>query len=162
VSALAACFSGWEQHNQLLERAISGLDADQLSLRPAEHLWSIRMLASHVVAVRAWWFNGWMGEGGPELAALVDFDEGPEAETRRAEEIVSALGASWAALAGCLGRWTDADLGARFQRPRPNREGERPWRTRQYIVWHVAEHDVHHGGEISITLGMHGLPGLDL
>jgi hypothetical protein len=26
----------------------------------------------------------------------------------------------------------------------------------------VAEHDLHHGGEISLTLGMHGLAGLDL
>jgi uncharacterized damage-inducible protein DinB len=29
-------------------------------------------------------------------------------------------------------------------------------------VWHVAEHDLHHGGEISLTLGVHGLAGLDM
>ena len=26
--------------------------------------------------------------------------------------------------------------------------------TRQWVIWHLIEHDVHHGGEISLTLGM--------
>ena len=34
--------------------------------------------------------------------------------------------------------------------------------TRRWVVWHLVEHDLHHGGEISQTLGTHGLPGLDL
>jgi uncharacterized damage-inducible protein DinB len=25
------------------------------------------------------------------------------------------------------------------------------------VVWHVMEHDLHHGGELSLTLGMHGM-----
>jgi hypothetical protein len=29
-------------------------------------------------------------------------------------------------------------------------------------VWHIAEHDIHHGGELSFSLGIHGLPGMDL
>ena len=57
---------------------------------------------------------------------------------------------------------TEDDLDAKFQRPKPNAAGERPWRDRRFIVWHVAEHDIHHGGEISIILGMHGRPGLDM
>lgn len=34
--------------------------------------------------------------------------------------------------------------------------------TRQWGIWHVAEHDMHHGGELFFTLGMHGLPTPDL
>jgi uncharacterized damage-inducible protein DinB len=30
------------------------------------------------------------------------------------------------------------------------------------VVWHLIEHDVHHTGEMSIILGSHGVPGLDL
>ena len=30
--------------------------------------------------------------------------------------------------------------------------------SRAWVVWHVMEHDLHHGGELSLTLGMHGLP----
>jgi uncharacterized damage-inducible protein DinB len=26
------------------------------------------------------------------------------------------------------------------------------------VVWHVLEHDLHHGGELSLTLGLHGIP----
>jgi len=155
-------YRGWEPHNALLERAVSGLDADQLSLRAAGNLWSIRMLACHVVAARAWWFHDWMGEGGEELGRLSDFDEGPEMETRDAAAIAGALRSSWSAVAGSLGSWSPDDLERQFQRPVPNPAGERPWRTREWIVWHVAEHDVHHGGEISLTLGIHGLGGLDL
>jgi uncharacterized damage-inducible protein DinB len=30
------------------------------------------------------------------------------------------------------------------------------------VVWHLMEHDIHHVGEMSIILGSHGVPGLDL
>ena len=56
----------------------------------------------------------------------------------------------------CLERWSPDDLTNEFVRPTPNEAGERPRRSRQWIVWHVVEHDVHHGGEISFSLGMHG------
>jgi hypothetical protein len=35
-------------------------------------------------------------------------------------------------------------------------------RSRGWVIWHVAEHDVHHGGEISQILGSHGLAPLDV
>ena len=30
------------------------------------------------------------------------------------------------------------------------------------IIWHVLEYDLHHGGELSLSLGMHGLAAPDL
>ena len=155
-------FEGWKTHNELLERAVTPLDEQQLSLSAAENLWSVRMLASHIVAVRSWWFNAWMGEGAEELARFVDFDEGDESERRNAATIVDALHDTWASLEASLRSWTEDDLAKEFQRPAANAQRGRPWRTRQYIIWHVAEHDLHHGGEISLTLGMHGLMGLDV
>src|SRR4029077_5718435 len=111
---------------------------------------------------RAWWFGGWMGEETQALTPLIDYDDMPGADDRPAEPIVDALNPSWASIGRCLQRWTDGDLEQTFQRPRPNKEGQRPWRSRRYIVWHVAEHDLHHGGEISLILGMRGGRGLDL
>ena len=154
--------SGWENHNSLLVKMIEPLGPDDLALSAGRDLWTVGMLASHVVATRAWWFGEWMGEGGPSFAAMGVFDEGEEVKTRDARAIVEGLHTSWAVVAGCIGRWTESDLGAEFQRPERGASRGRPWRTRRYIVWHVAEHDVHHGGEISVTLGMHGRPGLDL
>jgi uncharacterized damage-inducible protein DinB len=30
------------------------------------------------------------------------------------------------------------------------------------VVWHLIEHDLHHGGELSLTLGMHGVAAPDI
>src|SRR5207245_11392888 len=102
------------------------------------------------------------GGGGAEVDALADCDEAEESERRTAPEIVAALEATWSLVDSCLHRWSEADLDAKFQRPRPNAAGEQPWRDRRYLVWHVLEHDLHHGGEISFSLGMHGIPAIDL
>jgi uncharacterized damage-inducible protein DinB len=161
-SPLSKFYGGWEQHNRLLEGVVAGLDERHLSMRAAPDLWTVRTLLNHVVAVRAWWFNAWMGEGGEQLARVLDFDEGEDAERRDAGEILKGLRSSWSSVAASLASWTEDDLGAEFQRPAANAERGRPWRTRGWIVWHVAEHDMHHGGELSITLGMHGHPGLGL
>jgi uncharacterized damage-inducible protein DinB len=34
--------------------------------------------------------------------------------------------------------------------------------TRQWVIWHLIEHDLHHGGEISLTMGMYRLKAPDL
>jgi uncharacterized damage-inducible protein DinB len=159
---ISTFYAGWEHYNQLIERAVSNLDAPQLSLQAAPHLRSIRTIANHIVGARASWFNIWMGEGGTQLARFTSYNEGSESETRAAAQIVEALGLTWSSLAASLSTWTQDDLDKQFQRPTPNAAGERPWRTRQWIIWHVAEHDLHHGGEISLTLGVHGLAGLGL
>jgi uncharacterized damage-inducible protein DinB len=120
------------------------------------------MLVSHVVSARGWYFYKWMAEGGDAWDKYEDWDDMEEMATRQAPELVRGLEESWSLLAPSLDRWTAADLDAQFRRPTPNAKGARPVRSRGWIVWHVAEHDVHHGGEISLTLGMHGLRGLDL
>jgi uncharacterized damage-inducible protein DinB len=71
---------------------------------------------------------------------------------------------TWQMIQQALARWTPADLEQTFQNPYLS-EAERkakPARSRQWIIWHVLEHDLHHGGEVSQALGMHGLVGLDL
>jgi uncharacterized damage-inducible protein DinB len=160
--SLADFYRGWDNYQGMLVRAIAPLDGAQLGLSAAPQLWSVRMLVSHVVAVRHGWFHRWMGEGGTEWDTYAGWADLEETAWRSAPELVRGLEETWSLLAPCLERWTAADLEAEFRRPTPNAAGERPVRSRQWIVWHVAEHDVHHGGEISITLGMHGLRGLDL
>ena len=41
-------------------------------------------------------------------------------------------------------------------------EGEPDTITRPWVIWHLIEHDLHHGGEISLTLGANGISGLSL
>ena len=146
----------------MLVKAIAPLDDAQLDLSAAPPLWSVRMLVSHIAAVRAWWFHSWMGEGDAGWDKYHAWDDLEEMSSRQAPELTRALEETWALVAASMERWTTADLDEEFRRPTPNAKGERPLRSRQWIVWHVAEHDVHHGGELSLTLGMHGVPGLDL
>jgi uncharacterized damage-inducible protein DinB len=93
---------------------------------------------------------------------MTDWDEDEALATRRADEIVSGLELSFSVIRSGLQRWTPAELKQEFVRPSPNEAGERPSRSRQWIIWHLVEHDVHHGGEISFSLGMNGVTGLDL
>ena len=103
-----------------------------------------------------------MGEGDAGWDEYHAWDDLEEMPSRQARELTRLLEETWALVASSLEKWTPADLEAQFRRPTPNAKGERPVRSRQWIIWHVAEHDVHHGGELSLTLGMHAVTGLDL
>ena len=160
--SIAAFYRGWDAYQARLVTAIQPLSADQLDSRAAPHLWSLRILAAHVVATRVWWFHAWMGEGPADLEEMQEWDEDARSELRSAPELVTGLERTWEVIDGCLQRWTVDDLSASFIRPRADAQGERPRRTRQWIIWHLLEHDLHHGGEISFTLGIHGLAGVGL
>jgi uncharacterized damage-inducible protein DinB len=159
---VAEFYRGWEVYQQQLVTALAPLETANLQLQAAPQLWSIGMLANHVIAARAWWFHFWMKEGGEEFDELADWDEGEAMSERSATEIVRGLEATFQLIQSCLSSWTPADMQKQFQRPTPNDAGKRPRRTRQWIIWHVLEHDLHHGGEISFSLGIHGLTGIDL
>ncbi len=71
---------------------------------------------------------------------------------------------SWHVISSALDRWTSADLEQLFSPPASHQtwlrnQGleEAPAHTRQWIVWHVLEHEIHHGGELSLALGTYGL-----
>jgi uncharacterized damage-inducible protein DinB len=80
-----------------------------------------------------------------------------------APELVAGLEATWQMIAEALARWTPADLGRIFPPPAVMSEEERSMSrdsSRQWIIWHVLEHEILHGGELSLALGSYGLPGV--
>jgi uncharacterized damage-inducible protein DinB len=158
VTSLALVYKGWDVYQGQLVKAISPLGAEQLVLRAAPHLRSVGLIAAHIVGARVRWFHRLMGEGGVDIDVLGSWDR-PEAPVRRSAELMVGLEESWQLIQNLLARWTLADLGHVFE---GTYGGEEYSLTRQWIIWHVIEHDLHHGGEISITLGAHGLVGLDL
>ena len=155
--SLTNFYKGWDAYQQLLVTAITPLTPEQLALRPAPHMWSAGMLAAHIIATRVWWFHMWMGAGSDDLVPLSTWDE-EDAPTRSASELVTGLEVTWQMLQNALASWTPADLEHVFQEP----SGYPKQHSRQWIIWHLLEHDLHHGGELSLLLGMHGLPALDL
>jgi uncharacterized damage-inducible protein DinB len=175
VPVLKPIYEGWTRHHALVIDAISGLTPEQLALRTAPHQWAIWQLAAHVAGSRAFWFQDVLGEGDAATRDLFRVDrttvpglsladagwEDVEDHPRTAEELVDGLERTWAIVDDCLRRWTAEDLDVSMVRPSTI---GRPSRTypRGSIVWHVLEHDIHHGGEISQILGSNGLAGLDL
>jgi uncharacterized damage-inducible protein DinB len=149
--------------------ALRDLTPEQLDLRTAPHQWSVWQLAGHVAGSRAYWFHDVLGEGDASTRELFRVEsttvpglplgdagwEDDEDHPRSVQELLDGLRRTWAIVDDCLRRWTAEELNASVARP--ERTHHRGW-----VVWHVMEHDLHHGGEISQILGGNGLPGLDL
>lgn len=152
-----AIYDGWRTYQRLLTEAIAPLQADQLELRAAPHLRSVGDNARHIIGARARWFSG-MGEGGERFEALGQWDR-PGEPARSAQELVQGLEETWQGMHEAIGRWTEAE----WQETWPGEYDDDPDTfTRQWVIWHLIEHDVHHGGEISLTLGVHGIEALAL
>jgi uncharacterized damage-inducible protein DinB len=146
----------WETYQQRLIATITPLSSEQLALPVVSHE-TIGELLAHMIGARFWWFHRWMGEEEPP--ELVDW--GDEEDLRDAASLVSAFATTWRMISPALSRWTATDLEHLVQPP-ASVAAERSPHTREWIVWHVLEHEIHHGGELSLALGGHGLRGIDL
>ncbi|HEY7357159.1 MAG TPA: DinB family protein [Ktedonobacterales bacterium] len=155
---LAIMTEGWKTYQSALSKALAPLSAEQLALRAAPHLHSIDELACHIIAVRAGWYHDILREGDDAFDALSYWDV-PGNPTRSASELVNGLALTWQVMREALARYTPTDLQVVFEE---EREGQTSTYTRGWVVWHVIEHDLHHGGEIGYSLGMHGLEALDI
>jgi uncharacterized damage-inducible protein DinB/shikimate kinase len=172
--ALQTFVDGWQDYQSLLLDALRPLAAEQMALRPAPHQWTLWQIASHMAGVRMYWFHDILRVGDaalrdmfrveqttvPGLTLEVAGWEDDEAHPRAAAEIVDAFEQTWALMAEYIARWTAADLAVVVERWR--RDGAVKLRSREWVIWHLMEHDLHHGGEISSILGSHGLAALDL
>lgn len=173
TTPLATFYEGWEHYQGLLLGALRDLSAEQVASRPGPGMWAVWQLASHMAGSRAYWFHDVLGEGDPatrdmfrvESSTVPDLPledagwEDDEDHPREASDLVRGLEETWAMIDGSLRRWTPDDLTVEFSRERPS--GTETF-TRAWVIWHLMEHDLHHGGEISLILGSHGIPALDL
>ncbi len=150
-------YKGWDVYQGHLVKAIEPLTAEQLELRIAPNLRSIGQLARHIVRTRAGWLYTMMGEGGPDVAAIAQWEY--EGDVPPAAELVRGLEVTFRAWQECLQRWTPEDMEYIFRGERWGRPYEL---SRQWVTWHVIEHDLHHGGELSFSLGAHGLAAPEL
>ena len=155
---LAFFVQGWLNYQHQLSIALARLSPEQLALRAAPDLRSIDELTRHVLAVRAGWFHYNLGEGNLDFSAFQKWDE-PGSLPRSADELVSGLEKTWQVMQEVLGRYTLKDLQSTVE---DEWEGQIYTYTRAWVIWHVMEHDIHHGGEIAYSLGMHGLTAPDI
>lgn len=190
--SLLPFYAGWGIYQQRLVAAIAPLTQEQLALRLTPRHWSIGMYVTHIVANRAWWFHARMGEGSDDLTPLELWALGVcEADVdpcHPAAELVAGLEKTWQMIEQTLAHLTPADLEKLVSplddagRTRHAQQVEpalqpyaqmwleaarqagvvRPAISLQRIIWDVLQHDIHHGSEVSTTLGVHGLPVVEL
>ncbi len=155
-------YQGWANYQELLVKALAPLTPEQLALRPAPHLRSVGENARHIIGARARWcqYVLRLGLGDEALAALGRWDE-RDAPERSGAELASGLRASWRVLRDALAGWTPADLDVTVHDSDPD-PGDPSEFKRQWVIWHLIEHDLHHGGEISQLLGINHLAAPDL
>ena len=158
--SVAPFYSGWEGYQQRMVQALAPLSSEQLARSAAPHLRSVGLIARHVVGARARWLRHVLGEGGDELETLGTWDDDDQPQ-RSAAELVEGFGRTWDVIAAALARWRVPDLEVSFPNTDPD-PGDPGAFSRQWVIWHLIEHDLHHGGEISLVLGMHGLAGIEM
>ncbi len=157
---VASFYKGWDGYQQHLVHALAPLSSEQLALRAEPRLRSIGVIARHIIGARAGWLYYALKENDENLVPLSTRNDADHSALSAAE-LVSGLETTWQVIQDALQRWTIADLDEIFHETDEN--GEEETFTRQWVIWHLIEHDVHHGGgEISFTLGMHGLAAINL
>jgi uncharacterized damage-inducible protein DinB len=155
---IESIFEGWKTYQEFLIEAISPLDRDQLALCASSKVRTVGNNAQHMIGARARWFYKLMGEGGEAFASLGTWDR-RGSPTRSVAELVDGFEVTWRGMHTAISQWDEAT----WQQTWPGNPSYGPKvLTRQWVIWHLIEHDLHHGGEISITLGMHGIQALSL
>lgn len=158
--SLKSIYAGWDIYTGYLVEAVAQLTPEQLELRPAPNLRNVYELVTHIIGARARWFSWVLSEGGETMASLTTWDRKGQPK-RNAADLKMGLETSWNIISDCLSRWTTTNLADILPNINPD-PGEPESFTRQYVIWHLIEHDLHHGGELFYTLGMNGLPTPDL
>ena len=155
---LAIMTSGWDTYQRQLAEALEPLTLEQVSLRVAPNLRSIDELARHIIRVRASWFHRVLDIGDEEFAKYLTWTD-PDSAPRSGAELAAGLNATWETLRAALAGFTPEYLQGTVER---ERGGQMYTFTRGWVVWHVIEHDLHHGGELGYSLGIHGLAAPDI
>ena len=168
--SLAIVFEGWLGYRQSIIHAVTPLTPEQLRWRPAAHLRSVGELVRHIALGPVSWFL-WMGApGSQELAGRITAWEvdahGNRYVIEAALDIANQAGelAEWLAASGkmitdTLRAWTVADLQQTY---RHTWNGNTYAISRQWTLWRILAHDLHHGGELAMLLGMQGLENFEL
>jgi len=157
-STLDVIYENWRGYNEKLRNCITPLTNEQLRWQPASGMWPLGQILQHIISVRAGWFSGTLQDEDDVMNDYMLWGQ-RESPARSAEELARGLDETWAFIEARLRRWTPADCAQMFS---DEWEGQTYELSRSWVIYHVLEHDLHHGSEVSLILGMHGLRGIDL
>ena len=157
-------YEGWQTYNERIVEVVRDFSAEQLQVRPGPDRWPIWATVGHTAGARVYWLCGVFGEPGAEATPFTDPLSGLGWEDdldrpRTAAELTEALTTTWQVIADCLHRWTPAVL---FEQFGPLADKKTQVHTRQAVLMRLISHDSYHSGELSQTLGINGMPQIDL
>lgn len=159
---VAALYEGWPRIQARLVKRLPEMSPETLALKSSPDGWPIWAILSHLAGTRVYWLCEVFKEPGHETTPFGDLSqEGWEDrldEPRGSDELLRAMESSWQIVLSCLERWTPEMLGESFTR---NYGGNIQQHTRQSVLTRMIMHDAFHTGEVSVLLGMNGLPSLD-
>jgi uncharacterized damage-inducible protein DinB len=163
VATIRPFYDMWPQYNRRLRDVISVMSSEQLAASPAPDRWPVWATVGHTAAARVYWLCDVIGEPGAEATPFpVGTEEGWEDDLdhpRDATELVRALDSTFAIIERCLDSWTPAMLADPIER---TYAGTLQVHHRGSVLQRLFSHEAYHCGELSQTLGIHGLPQIDL
>ncbi|MEO7718826.1 MAG: DinB family protein [Capsulimonas sp.] len=154
--SLWSVYDGWDGYQTSLVKAVASLTREQLAWRPAAGWRSVGELTEHISFGRIDWFEKMGAPGSSDLMAK----RPPVGSLAgNAEDLVRWLNLSWEMVAETLNAWTVADLAVSY---RHTYWGQTYAVSRQWTIWRILSHDMHHGGQLSIMLASQGISAPEL
>ncbi len=162
-ATIRPAYEMWPQYARRLREVVAGMTDEQLAIRPSTGGSPIWATVGHIAGVRVYWLCDVVGEPGAETTPFTDVaNTGWEDDLdhpRSADELVQALASTFRIIDDCLDRWTTEMLGDMIHR---DYQGTDQVHSRGSILQRLFSHEAYHCGELSQTLGIHGLPQIDL
>jgi uncharacterized damage-inducible protein DinB len=156
-------YDQWPVYNARLTEVIAAMTDEQLAIRPAPDRWPIWATVGHTAGTRVYWLCFEAGEPGAETTPWPELNlDGWEDDLdhpRSAAELVQALDSTWAIIDRCLDTWTPETLATTIERKYGRVGALHP---RGELLQRMLTHEAYHCGELSQTLGIAGLPQIDL
>ena len=153
-----AAYDRWPQYNRRFSERVADLSDEELAFRPSAEQWPIWAIVGHTAGSRVYWLCHVFGEPGAETTPFAGpYGEGWEDNLNRprsAAELIDAMTSTFAIVEHALDRWTPDSLSetvVRMYRDQPQLH------DRASVLQRMLTHEAYHAGEISQTLGRHGL-----
>lgn len=157
-------YSKWPEYNRRLRDVVAAMTDEQLALRPSRERWPLRATVGHAACQRVFWLCDFAGEPGAVTTPFTNAGHNCPGDddlehVLSSDALVGALDSTFRIVEGCLDRWTLPMLDEVLRRPEWDDSGVH---TRGSVIQRVFSHDVYHSAELNESLGIAGLPQIDL
>jgi hypothetical protein len=164
VTTIRPAYATWPKINRRFRDVVASMTEEQLALCPSPERWPLWATIGHAACQRVYWLCDFAGapgkEGTPFTNAAHDCPGDDDLEhVLTADALALALDETFVIVEGCLDRWTLEMLGEEIRHPESDASRAH---TRGFVIQRVFAHDVSHITELNETLGVHGLPQIDI